>query len=171
MCEWVLMIQCDYNWFSNSCKLQNSVTVPPQYAILRFQDVWICVCSYRCGPSDETPGIPPFGTGRHTGHKLWPSHQLHKNKSVETYYTFTNTFGIFFTNGEKKMNLKVKVVLQLISLKKSIETVQFKLQKATITLCKVNIFQHILKTTFKTYSEKSVLICKPLDRVATTKSG
>lgn len=39
-----------------------------------------CVCSYRCGSAGEPPGIPLSGTGHHTGHRRWPSHQLHNNR-------------------------------------------------------------------------------------------
>lgn len=46
-----------------------------------------CVRSYRCGSAGEPPGILLSGTGRHTGHKLWPSRQLDKRQKVDAYYT------------------------------------------------------------------------------------
>lgn len=50
-------------------------------------DMSACVRSYRCGSAGEPPGILLSGTGRHTGHKLWPSHQLDKRQKVDAYYT------------------------------------------------------------------------------------
>lgn len=50
-------------------------------------DMSVCVRSYRCGSAGEPPGILLSGTGRHTGHKLWPSHQLDKRQKVDAYYT------------------------------------------------------------------------------------
>lgn len=35
---------------------------------------------YRCGSAGELPGILLSGTGLHTGHKRWLSHQLHKQR-------------------------------------------------------------------------------------------
>lgn len=50
-------------------------------------DMSACARSYRCGSAGEPPGILLSGTGRHTGHKLWPSRQLDKRQKVDAYYT------------------------------------------------------------------------------------
>lgn len=63
------------------------------------------MCSYRCGSAGEPPGIPLSGTGHHTGHKLWPSHQLHNNKRQECMLDIHKHTHIPHFEMERKKNL------------------------------------------------------------------
>lgn len=72
----------------------------------------VCVCSYRCGSAGEPPGIPLSGTGHHTGHKLWPSHQLRKKRQEVGHLLHIHTHVLEklyeIGRGGKKGNLKRK---------------------------------------------------------------